>query len=384
MYPTTKLTAVALVALAVCLPAAQQAGDSSRTASTAAQGQFSQAQLEQLVAPIALHPDALLTQILIASTYPLEIVQAQRWVDQNSGLKGSELEEALKTQEWDPSVKSMCGFPTVLKQMSENLDWTRDLGDAFLGQKTQVMDTVQMMRKKALDSGNLQTTPQQKVVQAEGTIVIEPASPEVIYVPAYSPLVVYGPGWYYPYWYYPYWYYPPPHGGGFVSFSIGFTWGAACWSYCDWHHHGVYVNTVAYHTFTTRTSSKPVAGAFVAGVADRSPGKFAWTHDPVHRKGVTYRSPQVASTYAGALGASKAPRKDAPGIDRPGTGKGARPKPPDARERPARERPKPPAKRPKPGKERKPDGLEAPQRGASRGGSSDRADKPRKQHERPR
>jgi hypothetical protein len=333
MTPTTKLSAVALALLALALPASQWVGDRS---STAAQGQFTRAQLEQLVAPIALHPDTLLTQILSASTYPLEIVQAQRWVDRNPELKGAALEEALKTQEWDPSVKALCGFPPVLKQMSENLDWTRDLGDAFLGQKTELMDTVQRMRKRALDSGNLKTTEQQKVVQDEGTIVIEPVSPAIIYVPAYSPLVVYGPGWYYPYWYYPYGYYPPPHGGGYVSFGIGFWWGSACWSHCDWHHHGVFVDAVAFQTFTTKTCSKPVSSTFLSASTGQLSGQFEWTHDPIHRKGVHYRSPQVASTFGAAPGASRVPRSGALEFD--SRGKAPRPAPPGLRGRPGRDR----------------------------------------------
>jgi hypothetical protein len=341
MSPTSKLSAVALAFLALALPASQQAGDPSATTS---QAQFTQAQLEQLVAPIALHPDPLLTQILMASTYPIEVVQAQRWVDQNPGLKGSALEEALKTQEWDPSVKALCGLPTVLKQMSENLDWTRDLGDAFLGQKTGLMDTVQRLRKKALDSGTLKTTPQQKVVQTDGTIAIEPASPEVVYVPAYSPLVVYGPDWYYPYWYYPYWYYPPPYGVGYVSFGIGFWWGSACWGHCDWHHHSVFVDAVAFQSFTTRTCSHPVGSTFPNGSTGRVFGQFEWTHDPLHRKGVAYRSPQVASSFGVAPGASRVPRNGSPGFDR--RGKDPRPAPPDLRERPDRERPAPPPARP--------------------------------------
>jgi len=313
MSPTSKLSAVALAFLALTLPASQQVGDPSAPASTASQAKFTRAQLEQLVAPIALHPDVLLTQILMASTYPIEVVQAQRWVDRNPGLKGAELEEALKTQAWAPSVKALCGFPTVLKQMSDNLDWTRDLGDAFLGQKTELMDTVQTMRKKALDSGNLKTTKQQKVVQADGTIVIEPATVEVIYVPAYSPLVVYGPGWYYPYWYYPYWYYPPPYGGGYVSFGVGFWWGSACWSHCDWHQHTVVVDAVAFKTFTTRTySTIPKASVGQAS------GQFEWKPDPLHRRG--------------AIGASPGPRKDSPGIG--GRGNGSRPAPPTGRPKP--------------------------------------------------
>ena len=328
MNPRSKIAAAALALLAVSLPASQALRGPH---STAVQGQFTQAQIEQMVAPIALHPDALLTQILSASTYPIEVVQAQRWVDQNPGLVGSGLEEALQTQAWDPSVKALCGFPTVLKQMSDDLDWTRDLGDAFLNQKIELMDAVQRLRKKALDAGNLKTTPQETVVQSEGTIVIEPASPAVIYVPAYSPLVVYGPGWYYPYWYYPYGYYPPPHGGGYVSFGIGFWWGSACWSHCDWHHHTVFVDAVAFQTFTTRTCSKPVPPAHLDGSSGRPTGRFfEWTHDPNHRKGATYAVP--------------------------------RPAPPDLRERPGRERPAPPPRRPKPGGRRGPGGHDASKR----------------------
>ena len=350
MSPTSKIAAVALAFLAVSLPASQALREQS---STAAQAQFSVAQIEQLVAPIALHPDVLLSQILTGSTYPLEIVQAQRWVDQHPELKGGALEEALKPQTWDPSVKALCGFPPVLKQMSDNLDWTRDLGDAFLGQKTELMDAVQRLRRKALDAGTLKTTPQQKVVEGDGTIVIEAASPEVIYVPAYSPLVVYGPGWYYPYWYYPYWYYPPPYGGGYISFGIGFWWGSGCWSHCDWHHHAVFVDAVAFQSFTTRTSSKQVSSTFVSGSTGQGQvsGQFEWTHDPAHRKGVAYRSPQVASTFGGASGSRRGPRNGAPGFDR--RGEAPRPAPPDLREGPGRERPAPPHGRRKPSEHRR-------------------------------
>jgi Protein of unknown function (DUF3300) len=357
MSPTSKISAMTLALLAFALPAAQQVGDPS---SSAAQAQFTQAQLEQLVAPIALHPDGLLTQILTASTYPLEVVQAQRWVDQNSALKGAALEDALKPQDWDPSVKALCGFPTVLKQMSDNLDWTRDLGDAFLGQKTQLMDTVQRMRKKALDAGTLKSTPQQKVVQSEGTIAIEPVSAEVVYVPAYSPLVVYGPGWYYPYWYYPYWYYPPPYGGGYVTFGIGFWWGSACWSHCDWHQHTVFVDSVGFQTFTTRTSSRPVGSVFSNLGGGGPSGQFEWTHDPAHRKGVSYRSPQVGSLYGAAPGASRVPHNGPQGFDR--SGKGTRPAPADPRGRPDHGRPAPPPPRPRPHERRRPDGVDIRER----------------------
>ncbi len=212
--------ALLLSLCAAALPAAAQEGKAAT---------FSNEQLEQIVAPIALYPDSLLTQVMMASTYPLEIVEADRWVKQNKSLKGSALDSALKDKSWDPSVKSLCTVPDVLAKMSENLDWTQDLGDAFLGQKTQLMDSVQRMRGKAYDAGNLKTTEQQVVTQEpEKIIVIEQASPQVVYVPSYSPTVVYG-AWSYPTYYYPPMYAPPPAGYGLMAFGVGMAVGAAFW-----------------------------------------------------------------------------------------------------------------------------------------------------------
>ncbi len=209
------------------------AGGSPGDASDAAAG-FSKEQLEQIVAPMALYPDPVVSMMLMASTYPLEIVQAARWVRANPGLKDKALEEALKQHDWDASVKSMTGFPDVLKQMDENLDWTQDLGDAFLAQKTELMDTIQRMRGKAYDSGNLKTTEQQVVTQQpDKIIVVEPADPQVIYVPTYSSTVVYG-GWSYPYYYYPPMYVAPPYGYGAMAFTVGVMWGAAVWGGANW------------------------------------------------------------------------------------------------------------------------------------------------------
>jgi hypothetical protein len=286
MNSTPTIAAFALALLGVPLPASEQ--DSGQGAVSTSN--FSQARLEQMVAPIALHPDALLTQILMASTYPIEVVEADTWIGKNPGLKGDALEEALKSKDWDPSVKALCGFPTVLKQMSDNLPWTRDLGDAFLGQKAELMDTVQRMRKKALASGALKTTEQQKVSQDGDAIVVEPASPEVVYVPAYSPVVVYGPGWSYADWYYPAFYAPPPYPGPFITFGFGFLWGSAFWGGCDWHHHTVIVDVVRYRRFTDRTCVAPT-GAFLRGATS---GQVAWTHEAEHRRGMTYRDPGVA------------------------------------------------------------------------------------------
>jgi hypothetical protein len=204
-----------LILILAAPPAAmgQDAGGASKNA-------FSEEQLAQILAPIALYPDDLLSQILMASTYPLEVVQASRWATQNKNLKGDALAKALEKQPWDPSVKSLINFPPVLDMMNEKLDWTGSLGDAFLAQPKDVMGTVQKLRAKAEAEGNLKTTKEQKVIveKETQTIIIEPADPEVIYVPAYNPTVVYGPWWYpaYP----PYYYYPPGYVTPYAPFCF--------------------------------------------------------------------------------------------------------------------------------------------------------------------
>ena len=163
----------------------------------AADTKFSAAQLEQMVAPIALYPDSITVQVLMAATYPLEIVEAARWQAKNASLKDADLEKALESQDWDPSVESLTFFPDLLKRMSDNLDWTKDLGDAFLDQQNEVMDTVQRMRAKAYEAGTLKTSKEQvvtrEVVNNKEIITVEPADPEVVYVPQYSPETAYGP-----------------------------------------------------------------------------------------------------------------------------------------------------------------------------------------------
>lgn len=185
---------------------------------------FPPEQLEQMVAPIALYPDPLVTTILMASTYPLEVVQADRWVKANPNVKGADLDKAVESQKWDDSVKSLCRTPDVLDRMSKNLDWTSDLGDAFLDQQEAVLDAVQRMRKKASDQGALKNTQQQVVVVEKEVIKIVPADPQVIYVPVYSAPAVYGPTWSYPTYYYPPMYaYPPGYvaTASLVSFGVG-------------------------------------------------------------------------------------------------------------------------------------------------------------------
>ena len=197
-------------------------------------------QLQQLVAPIALYPDSLVAQILAASTFPEQVVEADRWVQANPDLKGDALGKAVDQQPWDPSVKALAAFPSVLGNMDKNLSWTSSLGDAYYNQQQDVMDAIQVMRKRAEEAGNLKSTPQQVVNNEGSTVEIQPANPDVVYVPAYDPWLVYGgpigpwPGWYaYPgIWF----------GGPYLSFGLGFGiggfggfgWGWGHWGF-NWH-----------------------------------------------------------------------------------------------------------------------------------------------------
>ncbi len=217
-------------------------------------------ELQQLVAPIALYPDALVSQILAASTYPTEIVEADRWVQEHPSLKGKDLANAVDQQPWDPSIKALTQFPSVLANMDKNLSWTSALGEAYVNQSEDVMDAVQVMRARAEATGNLKSNEQVKVETEEKTIVIEPADPEVVYIPAYDPWVVYGapvvvwPGWY-PY---PGLYVEGPgvsFGVGFaIGFFAGFGWGWHGWG-CDWGH-----RTVIYNHNTFISNSRTFAG----------------------------------------------------------------------------------------------------------------------------
>jgi hypothetical protein len=217
-------------------------------------------ELQQLVAPIALYPDALVSQILAASTYPTEFVVADRWVQDNQNLKRKDLANAVDQQPWDPSIKAITQFPTVLANMDKNLSWTSAIGEAYVNQSADVMDAVQVMRARAQAAGNLESNEQEKVVTEEKTILIEPADPEVVYVPAFDPWIVYGapvvvwPGWY-PY---PGLYVAGPgisFGVGFgIGFFAGFDWGWHGWR-CDWGH-----RTVIYNHNTFISNSKTFYG----------------------------------------------------------------------------------------------------------------------------
>jgi hypothetical protein len=254
---------------------------------------FKQEELEQMLAPIALYPDALLSQIFMASTYPLEVVQADRWAKQNKELKGDPLTAALEKQPWDPSVKSLVNFPLVLAMMSEKLDWTQQLGDAFLGQQKEVMAAVQTLRKKAADAGTLKSTKEQKVVIEQETIIIESASPQVVYVPTYNPTVVYGT-WAYPA-YPPAYYYPPGYvpGTALLSFGAGLALGAAWgygWGHCDWHGGDVDIDVNRNANINRNIDRGKYATQYQGGRGN-------WQHNPEHRKGVSYRDPATGQRY---------------------------------------------------------------------------------------
>lgn len=270
---------------------AQDEGDSGQAY------KFGKEELTQMLAPIALYPDALTAQILMASTYPLEVVEADRWRSQNLQLKGNDLDTALQNKNWDPSVKSLCHFPEILKSMSDKLDQTRKLGDAFLGQEEEVMATVQELRGKARDQGNLKTTSEQKVIVEDEIIRIEPADPEVVYVPVYDPAYVYGPWWYpaYPpyYWYYPSGFYSAAYIGFGPGIYFGFN--AFSWVWFDWPVHRVSIDINRTRSF------HQVRG----GRRDESGN--VWRHNPRHRRGVAYRDLRTSERFG-----SRAPRVSSP------------------------------------------------------------------------
>ena len=261
-------------------------------AQQAEQTVFKQEELDQILAPIALYPDPLISQILMASTYPLEVIQADRWAKQNAKLKGDALTKALEQQNWDPSVKSLVNFPQVLTMMSEKLDWTQKLGDAFLADQKVVLDTIQKLRAKAQESGNLKTTQEQTVIVEEKIIKIEPANPQVIYVPSYNPTVVYG-AWPYPA-YPPYYYYPPGYvATSMFAFGAGVAMGAA-WGYA-WGNSNWGGGNVDVDVNRNFNSNRNIDRSKYQGGDRGQGGRFQ--HNPEHRKGVSYRDQGTSQKF---------------------------------------------------------------------------------------
>ncbi|MFU8820721.1 MAG: DUF3300 domain-containing protein [Gammaproteobacteria bacterium] len=262
--------------------------DSVATQSPDEQG-FTQAELDQMLAPVALYPDALLSQVLIASTYPLEIVEAARWSQQNAHLEGEAAVEAVADRGWDPSVKALVAFPDLLAQMNEDLEWTRRLGDAMLYQEPAVMDSIQFLRARADAAGSLESTEHVRVIREEKTIIIEPAETRVVYVPYYDPYIVYGTWWRpaYPpvYWARPSYYYrgdPGFYWGSGIHVSSGFFFSSFYWP----HSSIVIVNTPRYYQ----------PARYYGPTHYYAPGQ-RWKHNPVHRRGVAYRHPEVKQRY---------------------------------------------------------------------------------------
>src|SRR6266403_226800 len=267
-------------------------------------------QLEQLVAPIALYPDSLVAQILAASTFPEQVVEADRWGQSHPDLKDEALAQAVDELPWDPSVKALVAFPSVLGNVDKNLSWTSSLGDAYYNQEQAVMDAIQVMRRRAQEAGNLNSSPQQTVNTEGSDIEIEPVSPDIVYVPAYDPWVVYGgpivawPGWY-PYpgiWY----------GGPYLSFEVGFGvgffgrygWGWHHWGGFDWHNHYAVYNHERYfshsRTFYNRNAFYRGGGDHGRGFDGRGSGGRPFNGD--HQAARGYAQPHCQSgVHSGAF-----------------------------------------------------------------------------------
>jgi hypothetical protein len=273
-----------ICAMVFCLALIPRPAQAEDSAFPLASEKFSREELAQMLGPIALYPDKLLAQVLMASTYPIELIEADRWFKKNPRLQGDSLDRALLEMDWAPSVKAICHFPAILALMSERIAETTNLGNAFLVQEEEIMDLVQELRASAYAQGNLTTTPQQKVIVEKETIVIEPASPRVIYVPYYDPYYIFG-SWWYPA--YPPYYWGPPgiRLGVGISYwpgiSFGFSWGS--WSYFDWPRHYVHINIHDRPRYVRHDRWFTKSGR--------------WLHAPVHRRGVAYRDKYTARKF---------------------------------------------------------------------------------------
>jgi hypothetical protein len=275
---TACLLSLALLLVGACSGAAETEVESESVPL------YTQAELDRMLAPIALYPDELLSQILMAATYPLEVVEAARWSRAHPELRGQDAVRAAEGEDWDPSVKAMLAFPQVLDRMDKDLDWTRDLGDAFLAQQQEVMDTVQALRRRADEAGNLNELPQTRVIREERTIYVRSAYPDVIYVPYYDPYVVYGSWWwpsYRPVRWDPWIDYRPWRSSAYFYVGTGITIGHGFFfSRWDWYDHRVRI--VEAPPFYYRRPPPP---------------RYTWVHEHRHRRGVPYRDERVRDRY---------------------------------------------------------------------------------------
>jgi hypothetical protein len=256
-------------------------------------------QLDTLVAPVALYPDALLSQVLVAATYPLEVAEAPQWLQQNRNLQGQQLMAAARQQNWDPSIQALVAFPDVINLLSSNIRWTTDLGNAFLAQQADVMNAVQRMRAQAKAAGKLNSNAQETVTtetQGDRTAIeIQPANPQVVYVPQYNPEYVWGPPayGYYPPLYYPDYGFDYGFGSGIYigGFFGGLGWGGWGWG-PNWFNYSIFQNDYFFNHYGFH-------GLYGSGGFG---GRGIWTHDPVHRLGVAYPNRGLATRYGGAGG----------------------------------------------------------------------------------
>src|ERR1043166_933474 len=316
---TARIVSVAFAVAPVMLAQADAFAQFERVEYSAqAQVAYSQQELDQMLAPIALYPDALLSQILMAATYPSEVADAARWSRSNAGVQGERAVRAVDRMDWDPSVKSLVAFPQILATMDEHPGWTENLGNAFLAQESQVMDSVQQLRQKAYASGSLRSNEQVRVQPDGQVIYIEPANPQVVYVPYYDPTLVYGQWWSpaYP----PVYWAPWPGYSARSSYSPGWIWGVGVgvpaglfFGTFDWHRHRI--NVVHVNNYYTRNVivNRP-GSAPLAGWVDRSPQ--IWRHDPKYRRGI----PSYPATWRRDGNSASAPTAANRDFQRPQSG----------------------------------------------------------------
>lgn len=281
--------------LLCAIPASAALGQEQKPDSAAAPAavKLPPEQLEALVAPIALYPDPLLAQTLVASTYPLEVIQLHQWLAKHPDLKDKALVDSVAKQPWDPAIQSMAAVPEVVKRLSDDIQWATELGNAFLAQQGEVMDAVQRLRKKAKDKGALESNEQQKVetkvVEQKTVIVVEQTNPEIVYVPTYNPTYVYGPP---PYPYPPVYYPPYTPGAAFVSFGFGMMMGAAMWGgsccYAGWGGG----NTVIINNNNNFNQ--------INNINRGGAGNNNWNHNASHRGGAPYGDRATANKYGGS------------------------------------------------------------------------------------
>ncbi len=273
------------------------AGAQEQTPSDPVQAQqqlWSGNQLDNLVAPIALYSDPLLSQMLVASTYPLEVVEANQWLKRNTNLRGQDLINAARQQSWDPSIQALVAVPDALEKLNQDIRWTTDLGDAFLSQETDVMSSVQRMRARAQANGRLASTRQQIITtqeqEGQPVVVIQPASPDVIYVPVYDPSYIWGSP---VYGFYPPLYYPMFGFGFGIGYDLGYCfagwggWGGWGWG-PSWFSRTIVVNNSFFRRY-----------GFHERWGGDSGNRLAWVHDPIHRRNVPYPNAQAAARFGG-------------------------------------------------------------------------------------